>query len=91
MPPKKGPRVRWDEAKEDSLLEIIEHGENGQIRKVIKERATNIKLKFEDAWTLVTEIYNKSWGTDLTKDKIRKKYNNILLTQRRKSVSKKGM
>ena len=50
MPPKKGPRIRWDEAKEASLLEIIEHGENGQIRKVIKERATNIKLKFEDAW-----------------------------------------
>ena len=72
-------------------MEINEHGENCKIGKVIKERATNIKLKFEDAWTLVTKIYNKSWGTDLTKDKVRKKYNNILLLQRRKSVTKKGM
>ena len=56
MPPKKGPRIRWDEAKEASLLEIIEHGENGQIRKVIKERATNIKLKFEDAWMVFLTI-----------------------------------
>ena len=58
MPPKKGPRIRWDEAKEASLLEIIEHGENGQIRKVIQERATNIKLKFEDAWALVAILHN---------------------------------
>ena len=61
-----------DEMGWGSLMEINEHGENCQIGKVIKERATNIKLKFEDAWTLLTEIYNKSWGT---KYKIRKKYN----------------
>ena len=41
---KRDPRIKWDEAKELLLMDIIEHGENGQLKKVIKERATNIKL-----------------------------------------------
>ena len=42
---KRDPRIKWDEVKELSLMDIIEHGENGQLKKVIKERATNIKLE----------------------------------------------
>ena len=58
---KHDPRIKWDdEAKELSLMDIIEHGENGQLKKVIKERATNIKLKYEDAWNIVTDLYNKT-------------------------------
>ena len=33
MPSKKGQRIRWDEAKEASLLEIIEHGKMGKLGK----------------------------------------------------------
>ena len=50
---------------------------NGQLKKVIKERATNIKLKYEDAWNIVTDLYNKTWDSNVTKAKIRKKYNNL--------------
>ena len=83
---KRDPRIKWDEAKEVSLLDIIENGENGQLKKVIKERATNIKLKYEDAWNLVTDLYNKTWDCNVTKAKIRKKYNNLLLAKRKKAV-----
>ena len=88
---KRDPRIKWDEAKEVSLLDIIENGENGQLKKVIKERATNIKLKYEDAWNLVTDLYNKTWDCNVTKAKIRKKYNNLLLAKRKKAVTSKGI
>lgn len=88
---KRDPRIKWDEAKELSLMDIIEHGENGQLKKVIKERATNIKLKYEDAWNIVTDLYNKTWDSNVTKAKIRKKYNNLLLSKRKKAVTNKGI
>ena len=34
-------------------------------------------MKIADAWTNVTEMFNGTWGTGLSKDDLRKKYNSI--------------
>ena len=35
----------------------------------------------------MTDLYNKTWDSNVTKAKIRKKYNNLLLSKRKKAVT----
>ena len=41
------PKFVWESSKEESLWEIVEHGENGRLKKKIVNRDSNIKLKLE--------------------------------------------
>ena len=44
------PKFVWESSKEESLWEIVEHGENGRLKKKIVNQDSNIKLKLEVPW-----------------------------------------
>ena len=49
-------RHRWSPADETTLEEIINTGMRGELRKVIVEHRTNVRLTIEDAWSQTREI-----------------------------------
>ena len=50
----KGPRHRWSTLEERILLDIVDHGEGGALKRVIVENITNVKLTRHNAWERFT-------------------------------------
>ena len=72
----------WDQPMVDSLLNVVNTGLGGNIRKVVVLKKTNQKLKIADAWTAATKIFNNIWATSFNKTVIRKKYSSVVAKKR---------
>ena len=51
---------RWNPFEENVLQDIINNGDNGNLRKVIIEKSTNLRMRREDAWERVMYVHLKS-------------------------------
>ena len=71
---------------EDYLQHIIRIGEDGNIYRCIVLKTDNQKLKVRDAWTWVTNNFNLRFGTQITKEFLRKKYSYLRTKTRTKAV-----
>ena len=68
-------------------MDIIRNGEDGNIYRCLVLKSDNQKLKVRDAWTWVHRNFNLRFGTQITKEFLRKKYSYLRAKARTKAVS----
>ena len=74
---------------EEHLMDIIRNGEDGNIYRCLVLKSDNQKLKVRDAWTWVHRNFNLRFGTQITKEFLRKKYSYLRAKARTKAVSER--
>ena len=72
---------------EDYLLRSIRNGEDGNIYRCLVLKSDNQKIKVRDAWTWVQNNFNLRFGTQLSKEILRKKFYYLRSKTRAKAVS----
>ena len=70
-------------------MHIIRNGEDGNIYRCLVLKSDNQKLKVRDAWTWVHGNLNLRFGTQFTKEFLRKKYSYLRAKARTKAVSER--
>ena len=82
-------RVIFNSEMEEYLLHLVTNGEDGAIYRCLVLKTDNQKLKVRDAWTWVQNHFNLRFGTESTKDALRKKFSYLRTKNRTKAVLEK--
>ena len=82
-------RANFNSEMKEYLLHLVRNGEDGAIYRCLVLRADNQKLKVRDAWTWVHNNYNLRFGTQFSKDVLRKQFSYLRTKNRSKVVTEK--